>query len=662
MKRTPEKTIVWDDTRGGRNDTDPPLSLRDDQCVEMLNVDWKDTHFARKRGGAVAVSTSGGTAFTFRPDFLFRHLPSGAQSAAELWAWDADGAPLKRMAGGTAFADVTLDDAISTNVYDVIAASLNGKLFLAYDSAQDRLHVYDPNLSSARVRRVGFATPSAPTVADSAVGGAYPAVLRYYRVRWIQVSGSLLIRRSEPGASQSFTPNGAFTAAVITRPTAASEGETHWEVDVSLDNATWYGVFSWEQNTHVAIATTTASDSVATTDYSAYRLSDAAGTFGRFPSVKVILSDGNRLLGANAWESAGANSGGKTSRVWFTPVLGSLDKGDDERVVNTTTQKNWLDLNENDGGAVIALGGPLNGIVYAFKYRQVWRLRPTGDVAVPYVPRKIRDDIGTVHQRTLAIGEDQSGRPALYFYSHRGPYRITADGVAEYLGRDNEVTWRSVNLAASVVVSHSLYYPDLHQWWLWVAVDAGTAPTVKMVFDVQKGFPDQTGAIRGGWTKHTGNSASTTCSCLFANTPGASMSADLKPYVADSVGGVVLKCDTSDLDDNGTDFQAYVKSRPTQLVGDLRHKWGLAEPVMAAKALSGVTLTLTSDRDSGAETRTHTQLLTASGTETRVVKKFEGAEIGEANTIQLQIGDGSAQEGAWSIDGLVIPALRQEPR
>jgi hypothetical protein len=75
-----------------------------------------------------------------------------------------------------------------------------------------------------------------------------------------------------------------------------------------------------------------------------------------------------------------------------------------------------------------------------------------------------------------------------------------------------------------------------------------------------------------------------------------------------------------------------------------------------------VTVTLTSDRDFGSETRTHTALLTASGSETRVVKKFEGGEVGEADVIQVQIGDGSAQEGAWSFDALVVPTRPQEQK
>ena len=321
----------------------------------------------------------------------------------------------------------------------------------------------------------------------------------------------------------------------MTQPTVAGEGETHWEVEASTDNTTFYRL------SQVLIATTTYNDSAVTTTYSTNTLTDITGMHSRFPSVKYLITDGNRLLGTTAWVSDGADSSGKTSRIWFTPVLGSADKGDDERVPNQTLQKNWVDLNEKDGGGNTGLGGPVNGIVYVFKYRQVWKLRPTGDVLTPYLPRKVRDDIGCVAHKTIALGEDHVGQPALYFLSHRGPYRVTADGEIQYLGRDNEDIWRTLSLAATSMLAHSIYYPDLHQWWLWIAVSSGNQPTVKMVFDVQKGFVDANGQVRGGWTQHTGNSAAAQCSCLFSDSIGATMSRVLMPHIGRSCRGFPIK-------------------------------------------------------------------------------------------------------------------------
>ena len=653
------------DLRGGRNDTDPPLALRADQAVEYLNCHWKDTPFAAKRGGAAAVTDTGGTAFSSGLQTIFRHVPGANETAAELWGVDGAATPIvKRMTGGTSFADVTLDDAIATVPKDVDSVTLNGKRFLAYDSSVDRLHVYDPLLAAPRVRRVGFATPAVPTVANEG-SGSYAATLRYYRVRWLQISGTTIVRRSEPSPSVAFTPSGTGEFARITRPTAAGEGETHWEIEASRDDESFYLWYGFENSLHIAIATTVLDDAASPASIGNLNVGAEAGTFSRFPSVKYLLTDGNRLIGLGAWESTGADSGGKNARGWFTPVLGSTDKGDDERVPNQTTQKNWFDCNENDGGGFTGGGGPVNGIAFVFKYRQVWKLTPTGDVNAPYLPRKIRDDVGCIAHKSIAVGEDQSGSPALYFMSHRGPYRIVLKGGAltvQYLGRDNEVTWRSVNLAATGVVTHAVYYPSLHQWWVWIATGSANDPDVKMVFDVQNGFPDAHGQIRGGWAKHDGPSAAARCACLMSNTLGSTMSRDLKPYIGRASGTAVWKCDTSDLDDAGTDFQAYVTPRPVLGLGELGHKWGLKEPYLLAKVLTGVTLTLTTNRDFGAETRTHTALLTAAGTETRVLKKFEGGEIGEADVISVQIGDAAAQEGAWVVDALVIPVAQQEVR
>lgn len=667
MRRTGPHTIALTDLRGGRNDTDSPLSLPLNQATEFLNCDWKDTTFARKRGGATSISLSGGTAFSGNLAFLFRHVPGAAETGAELWGIDNNPALVKRLAGGTSWADVTVDDSFASTAQESAACSLNGKLFLTYDSSVDRLHVYDPGLSSARVRRVGIAQPAAPTVANTGAG-AYAAVLRYYRVRFIQLTGARQTRRSEASPSQSFTPSGAGTAARITRPTAPGEGETHWEIEVSSDNATWYllagmgvGVAGTDQA--IAVASTTYDDTALAAAYVNGDTPAVAGTYTNFPSVKYLITDGNRLLGAHAWEAAGAVSGGRTSRIWFTPVLGSTDKGDDERVPNTSTQKNYVDVNENDGGSITGLGGPLNGVPWYFKYRQVGRLQPTGDVAVPYLPRKMRDDIGCIAHKSIALGQDHRGRPALYFLSHRGPYRITADGDIEYLGRDNEGVWRSVNLGATTIVAHSTYYPDLHQWWLWIATGASNAPDVKMVFDVQLGFEDEHNEIRGGWAKHDGASAGAICSCLFSNTLGASMSRDLKPHIGRSSGTAILKCDTSDTDDALTDFQAYVTTRPLVGPNDAWQKHGAAEPTLIGKALAGSDVSVSAVRDFGKETIGPKSVsLAPAGSETRVLKKVEGLEVGEADATQYTVGDSAANDEVWTIDGLVVPMLPQEAR
>jgi hypothetical protein len=658
----PVDPIVIADLRGGRNGTDSPMSLPLNQCTEAINIHWKDSQFGAKRGGSIAIADTGGTAFSAGMQTELRWVPGALETAAEFWGVDGAATPIvKRMAAGTSFADVTLDDAITSRPQDVVGVGLNGKLFLAYDSSVDRLHVYDPSLAVPRVRRMGLATPAAPTAANNGVLGSYAATLRYYRLRWLQVDGVRIVRRSEAGPSVAFTPSGSNSGVTLTRPAAAGEGETHWEWEWSKDDAVWY--LGDILNGHrIAIATATAADLDTEATHLTRSGSDPAGMYSRFPSVKYLITDGNRLLGATAWDPDGTDSGGKTSRVWFTPVLGFSDQGDDERVPNQATQKNWVDLNEKDGGGITGLGGPLNGVPYALKYRQVWKLRPTNDGITPYLPRKVRDDIGCLAHKTIAIGEDQVGDVALYFLSHRGPYRVTTYGDIQYLGRDNEDVWRTMNLAASTVVAHSTYYPDLHQWWLWIATGSSTDPDVKMMFDVQLGKPDEHGQIRGGWAKNDGPSSGARCSCLFSNTLGASMSRDLKPYIGRSSGTTILKCDTTDAHDNGTSFQAYATSRPLLTTKDLAKKVYCGEPTLITQAHAGGDLTVTINRDFGKETRSQSVSLAALSTETRVVQKVAALEMGEADAIQITIGDSAANDEQWSIDALIVPIVPQEAR
>lgn len=646
--------IVIADLRGGRNGTDPPLSLGDTQAVELLNVDHYDGLLGRKRGGSDNVAITGGTAFGSGIQSMFRHVPGADETAAELWA--IDGAALtKRLTGGTSWADVTVDDAITAQFQHVNAVSFNGKLFLAYKSAVDRLHVYDPGLAAPRVRRVGIAPGgSAPTVADQGAG-AYAAVLRKYRVRWLQFTGSVVTRWSEPTPSVTFTPDGAHGSARVTRPTAPGEGETHWEIEIQVAGNNWQRLFLTTTAECIAIATTTYDDSVDTTLLGGNAISDLAGTNTVPQSAKFLLTDGNRLLLAGGYES-----GTKNSRVWYTPVLGSTDHADDERIPVTTTQSNYIDLNENDGGFITGFGGPLNGIPYVFKYRDFWRLLPTGDVTAPYLPRRMGSGVGSINQKLVVTAVTETGEQALYFYDHLGPFRTSPSRGLAYLGRDCEDIWSTVNLGATGVVGWALYHADKHQVWFHVATGASNDPDTRMVFDTVLGRFTEADRKRGGWYRHTGNAPAARCGCLFANTLGASMSRDLKPYVGRASGTVILKTDTSTTDDAGTAFQAYVKTKPLA-VTTLGLNGAIGHASLLAKA-SAATITQTIDRDFGLETVTATVSLAAAASETRVLRKIEGCELSQVGTVQIQLGDGSAIAQAWTLDALSVPATTQDPR
>jgi len=640
--------LVVSDLRGGRNGADAPTTLKDTQCLDAVNVDWYQATFARKRNGSTALSMTFGSGgpFTGKLSTLVRHVPTTDPTAAELWGVDDAGTPVVgRLTGGTTWSAPTLKDALTGNGWDVSAATINGKLFLAYKSAVGRLHCWD----TSTVRRAGLAAhAAAPTVADSGGAGTYAATLRYYRTRSIEVSGGVLVRRSEPSPSVAFTPDGAHAAITITRPTAVGEGETHWEVEASTDDVTYVQFFTFERGNHIAIATTSQATSSPVSSLSTLDTVAATGTYTVQKSYKFIAADQNRLLGFGSYTSTD-----KQNRIEISAVIGSLDVGDAERVDTTLNYK--IDLDENDSGIAMGLLGPVFGNFYAFKDRQIWELTPTGTTTKPYRQNAISKDIGSVAPKAMTRGEDQSGNAALYWMSHVGPYRYGVNGL-EYIGRGVEDLilgpTSTINLGASKVIAHTIYLPIKRQVWFWVATGSSNDPDTLLVYDV----------YHGGWSRFTGTIASARCSVLFSNTVGASMSRDLKPYLGDAMtANKVYKADAdSTTDDAGTAFQSYVLLKPVE-PGGPGFRGAINDALLLAKAASGVTITATVMPDFDATaTKTATASLTAVGSESRVTVRLEESRFGRATFLEYQIGDASAVSNAWTLDRLIVPYERLE--
>lgn len=644
-----QKTLVIADLRGGRNGIDSPVdpSVPGNQCAEAINVDFFEAPLGRKRAGARQLALTGGTAMVTRIHALFRHVPDGAEANAELFAVDGASpvALVKRLAGGVTWVDVTRPAEITSTLgpAEIDATTFNGKLFWSEWTTVNRLLVIEGSV----MRWAGLLPPSgSPTVTNTG-SGSYPAAARYYRTRFVHTGRPLL---SEPNSSVPFTPSGTGLAARIARPTVTVEADS-WVVEGSADNANFY------QMAIIPVGTAFYDDTVAPSQYATlYALSKPIGTYKVLPAGKFLLSDDNRLLVGGTWHE-------QTDRIYFTPVLGSADLGDDERYVDTATQKNWVSLTSKNGGRLTGMGGPIsNGLIYAFKYRQIWRLSPTGEVTAPYLVRKVSNTVGCIRHRTIVMAEDAGGAAALYFLSHKGPYRIGVDGL-EYLGRDIEDQWygknglSAVNLSA-FQVGHGVYHSDLNQIWWWVATGSDQFPKVRLVLDIkQAGRKDQFG-VRGGWTLHAGTEATsdTHCAVMFANTVGTAMSIDLKPYAGRTSAVKILKCDSAaDQTDDGTAFQAYVKTRSVIGHEQFGQAVGVKENVLLARAATGVTLRQTIDRDFGAELQTSTVSLTPDASETRVLRAFEGSMQSDIGIVQLQIGDAAAASTPqWSLDQLAV--------
>ena len=479
-------------------------------------------------------------------------------------------------------------------------------------------------------------------------GGGSPAsasITRSYRVRWTRQSSGITKGRSEPGPALSFRPSGAGTGVQITQPTVANEGETHWEVEASTDGLTFYRIAT------VPIGTTTYTDTAATSSYSTNPLSALTGVYTLQKSYRYVGADQNRLLGYSSYTATD-----KQSRIEISAVIGSSDIGDEERI-DTSAVNSIIDFDENDSGVPTGLAGPIYGTFFVFKDRQTWQLTATGNTSQPYQASAISKTIGALSHLAIARAEDDAGNAALYWMSHRGPYRWTISGL-EYIGRNVEdytLTSAMINLAATKSVARVTYFADKRQVWYWWATGSSNDCNQGMIFDV----------MGGGWSRiPTGDKLSNVrCAVMFSNTLGASMSLDLKPYIGFvSSANKLYKCDTGTSDD-GTPYQAYILTKAYE-PGGPGFYGKVEEPLLLAAAASGVTITDTVTGDFCARTNVGIADLTPTTDEpsaSRVSRRLAaGGFAGNTYFYQHQIGDAAATTGGWTLDRLVVPFSKQQ--
>lgn len=632
----------------GRSGFDPPLTVKEGQCVEALNIDWFGSSCARKRGGSDALDITGGTAFSSSIRAMSSFLPGDDQTLLELFAMDGAGL-FKRLAGGTAWANVTLTDAVTSVTGGASFATVDGKLYVAYKSGVNRLHVYDP--VSAKLRRCGLSVSAAPTVANTGAG-AYAPTARSYKVRFEKQVAGVNVLYSELSPSVSFTPSGAGTAARITKPATISEDETHWSVFGSLDGSIYHLL-----SEGIAVGTTTYDDSIAPTAYNG-ETPDEVGTYFPPPSAKFLRADDARIIMAGAYETAAGVSLTPSSRaVWWTSPPTSTGIGDNERVENSATLKSYEYVDE----AVTGISDVVNGSFSVFSFRSQWQFVGTGVGVAPYQKYKVAGGAGCISHWSIVTANDASGAPSTYWLSPIGPMRRGSSG-QQYLGMDVLDIWHRVNRGA-VTPPHAVYHEDKHQVWFWIPVDSSDTPNYRIVYDTylgkvvaaESGFAQ----VRGGWSVASGGQTKAYCSAMFSNTVGAAMSQDLKPYIGQSETTAIWKCDTADLDDEGTAFQAYVEGRPLST-------WGLGRlgginsgPTLIANASRGVTLTLTLIKDEYADSDVSSCDISPTSTgeeELTVFTQFEGAALSGANTIRIRVGDEAAIANTWNIHAVILPA------
>lgn len=634
------KDLVISRLTGGQNDQDPAAALPLDQCVLMRNVELFNTTLGERRNGCEATNITGsGLDDEDGIVHLNTHLPSGVELPdSEIWAVGAteDTSITISQRSGVTWTEITPIDALENTfpaALQIQSQSLHGKLFIAYQSADatDRLHVWD----GTTLRRAGLAAPiAAPTAADDAGGGAF-AGARTYRVRFIEKSGSTVLRRSEPSAELTHTPPGTKIGVTVTRPAVVSEGETDWELEASSGDG-----FFWVIATTV-IATTTYDDQTqpATNYANTGDLSEDIGEYDLIESVKFVKADQDRLIFAGSWETEAHNS-----RVSWSPAWASTGVGNDERIPLLTD--NFLDLDWMDGGGLTGLSDPLNGSFYAFKYNRIYKLQRTGQASQAYQAVLLSKARGAI-PGSIVSGVDELGQGCIYFLDPSiGPSRVTGMGLQHI--RNLRGTWVRTNTIAEKVAAHGVYYPDKQQVKWWVAIDGSDTPELMLVlqtnevrseteFDAAYDNPGR------GWTTADGLLATAWCSCIVPErvlTDNGSYTLNFRPYIGLPSPNFIQRTDVG-FDDNGTPFIAKIITKPYFLTG-LINRWGAKRAALLAESIDDpdTRLSVKLLRNYGMEESDEwiTDFV-PDGDEDAVIRDFDNLHLSDSKAIQIVFSD-----------------------
>lgn len=649
-------TFSLGDLRGGINNSDSPTLLPDNQIVDARNVDFRDGAIGAKRRGTLGIGISGAT-FNSPVVALIHHTPTNIAGNDELWGIDENGNLDRRVGGSWAggVARVNNNVTINSRNYDANGVSLHGKLFLAAQGAQDRLLVWDGTV----LRWAGLAQPPDPTVANTAVAGTY-ASTRYFRIRYTAQSGGVTIRRSEPTNVVSLVPSGTFTGAVITKPAgteaAASvycEGQTHWEVEASIDNILFYRIAT------VVIGTSTYTDTTAyATGYSSNTLSETIGEYIPPRSVRHVAVDEDRVIGAGSYFTAAYDS----TVVW-TPVAADDGVGNDERIPTATSQ--FISFDGLDGGAVMCVVAGVAGNVYVFKRSRVYKMIRTGIVTAAYDPVTESFSRGST-SRGATSGTDQNGVPCAYFLDPSvGLCRIGQRGV-EDLGRPVRKTWRARN-PAPAINPRIIYYPGLDQVWYTSPTGAGSEiqtsnASIIVTADGSSILTSQTApnllieyeVLYNGSMFHDGVPGSAQAMSTFPRASDNALAPVLGTQLTSIGGGnssYLHEADTG-ATDSGALYRGYVTTKP-YTIGALWQKFGLMSATLLARAASGTSFWIDMIRNFGVEERAITVDLTPVLTEDHVVRPIDNATLSDLHTVQLSYGDVAASAQVWSADQIV---------
>lgn len=539
-----------------------------------------------------------------------------------------------RSAAGTWTNPTPVDAAVlstSDHGFNMSAQVLHNHLFISYKSAQNRLHVWD----GTTLRRTGLAQPAIPSAANSGGAGSLSGT-RYYRVRYIEsgaaVNGKPTYRRSEPSTTLTFAPSGTNASITVTKPAGISEGETHWELEASTDNANFYILAT------VVVGTTTYVDSTAYgVGYGGGVLSEQIGLYTLQPSAKFIIADEDRLILAGHWTDLS-----QQSHVFWTPVWNDPGAGNDERLPLQSFFNNQVSLDNYDGGPITGLSQAIDGVFYVFKWSGVYRFARTGILTHAYDIQCLSKTRGAI-PGSIVNGLDENGDPAVYFLDpYIGPTRIGRTGLQSITGLRS--VWRRANVYAPYIAARGIYYPYKHQVHWWIAVDGAYYPNLKLVLQVND-LRATPGGVGGGWSLATGPIASIAAVTLVTEVGVGQPSANARPYIGTLTGNVgvlsgqLMRCDVG-VTDAGTAYTAALTTR-AHLPGGIMGRFGTMSAAIEGEAnyLSYPTVSIVRDYEAEVITGTISNGFVPTGSETRVIRVLDQLAVSGAKALQIRISD-----------------------
>jgi hypothetical protein len=644
----PSNNLSITSLRGGLQEDMPIAYLTPDSCLTANNVEFFLSALGERRTGCTPVDiTSSDLEDEAEIVHLSEWFPLNDPTISELWAIGATPGVSTTMAKRTAgvWSEVVPVDAITTtapNVYQITSQTGPtskepiGKLFWAYPSAVDRLHVYDTNNPSlpagyTPMRRVGIAQPSPPTVGNGVVTNTGITTTRYYRIRLIREAGvgSTVTTRSEPSTSVAFTPDGVHAPRITAPVFDPNESGTNWEVEGSFDNVTFYRIQT--------LSTTTPFWDDTFTDPNSFSqegpLSELIGAYLLLPSAKYIITEGDRLILGGHWTDAG-----RMSTVWWTPVSTDPGQGNDERL--PLQVNNFLSLDNYNGGGLTGLATGINGAWYAFKWDRIYKMNRTGDVTNAYVPLTLTTTRGAI-PGSIVNGEDQYGSACIYFLDPKvGPCMLGTGGLFRITGIQNK-TWKRVNLNASIV-ARGVYYSFKNQIKWWIAVDGSDTPNLEIVNQVSELQQLSNGGMSRGWSLATGRISQAYSVAMVTETVTENSITSLtkRPFVGLTTPDYIQRTDGAGVSsDAGVAYVATMRSIPFFSAG-LLNKWGAMVGSLFADAVAAGTLVVRFIRDMGVESSVSATVdLTPASTETQVVKIIDQLNMSNAASIQVEFSD-----------------------